>query len=195
MLCTRHALSGRATRSREIGLLAAVVHKRLVIAMADQPPRRVIQLTPPGAAPSLRCGSKDRLPSRLWNRVSARATGGRSPRCQSIDWSSVSSRNARRARRGSRRSPLRGRLGRSALPWWICDRRADRGIACRRRLPKRAVAVVGGPIRASIRSQPPPWSPWPKARTERTAAILLDQYHGALRRALDAIRQAVAHGE
>jgi tRNA modification GTPase len=33
------------------------------------------------------------------------------------------------------------------------------------------------------------------ARTERTAAILLDQYHGALSRALGDIRQAVARGD
>ncbi len=34
-----------------------------------------------------------------------------------------------------------------------------------------------------------------EARTERTAAILLDQYHGALRRAMDEIRQDVARGD
>jgi len=34
-----------------------------------------------------------------------------------------------------------------------------------------------------------------EARTERTAAILLDQYHGALRRALDAIERALAGNE
>ena len=32
-----------------------------------------------------------------------------------------------------------------------------------------------------------------EARTERTAAILLDQYHGALRRAMDQIEQALSH--
>ncbi len=34
-----------------------------------------------------------------------------------------------------------------------------------------------------------------EARTERTAAILLDQYHGALRRAFDEIEQAVGGGD
>ena len=34
-----------------------------------------------------------------------------------------------------------------------------------------------------------------EARTERTAAILLDQYRGALRRAIDEIRQDVARGD
>jgi tRNA modification GTPase len=38
------------------------------------------------------------------------------------------------------------------------------------------------------------WVALAEARTERTAAILLDQYQGALRRALDDIQQAVAHG-
>jgi tRNA modification GTPase len=33
-----------------------------------------------------------------------------------------------------------------------------------------------------------------EARTERTAAILLDQYQGALRRAMDGIRQAIGRG-
>jgi tRNA modification GTPase len=33
------------------------------------------------------------------------------------------------------------------------------------------------------------------ARTERVAAVLLDQYHGALRRALDAIRVAMTEGD
>ena len=34
-----------------------------------------------------------------------------------------------------------------------------------------------------------------QARTERTAAILLDQYHGALRRAMDEIRQDINRGD
>jgi len=34
-----------------------------------------------------------------------------------------------------------------------------------------------------------------EARTERTAAILLDQYHGALRRAIGEIEQAARHGK
>ena len=34
-----------------------------------------------------------------------------------------------------------------------------------------------------------------EARTERTAAILLDQYHGALRRAIDEIRQDIDRGD
>ena len=34
-----------------------------------------------------------------------------------------------------------------------------------------------------------------EARTERTAAILLDQYHGALRRAIDKIRRDFDRGD
>jgi tRNA modification GTPase len=39
------------------------------------------------------------------------------------------------------------------------------------------------------------WAALAEARTERTAAVLLDQYHGALRRALDEIQQAIDRGD
>ena len=54
---------------------------------------------------------------------------------------------------------------------------------------------IGFPGGTTTRLRRPRWLALAEARTERTAAILLDQYQGALRRAMDAIRQATGRGE
>ena len=106
----------------------------------------------------------------------------------------VSGRTDRRAtfrparRRGSGRPLPRRRLRRTPLPRRTGGRGDDPANARRSRLPGRTVARVARPARgrSDCRGRAATLA---QARTERTAAILLDQYHGALRRALDESRR------
>lgn len=93
----------------------------------------------------------------------------------------------------------------------IVQRRSDRSVEIHCHGGHAAVRMVQG-LLAQRGCRPMPWQTWaasqchdpiqaaallalPEARTLRTAAILLDQYHGALRRSVERIRGLLAAEE
>jgi tRNA modification GTPase len=176
------------------GFFAAVEHKGLVLAMSDYPSFRVIQLTPPGrgAIATLRIEGPKAVAA---VDVRFRTGNGRPLSTFSVDRLVVGRFGGddgesgeevvvRRCADGAvevhchgglaavaRIEQLLAAAGFATVPWqdWAGD-------------------VCGDPFMAAA------WVALAEARTERTAAILLDQYHGAFRRALDDIQQSVAHG-
>jgi tRNA modification GTPase len=104
-----------------------------------------------------------------------------------------------------------GRFGGEAGEEVVACRRSDTAVELHCHGGRAAVArIVESLVAAGC--QPVPWRDWTRTqaddpiaaaalvaladvRTERTAAILLDQYHGALRRAMDEIQQDIDRGD
>jgi tRNA modification GTPase len=162
--------------------------------MLDQPSLRVIQLTPPGrgAIATLRVEGATAVAA-----VDAcfRAGSGRPLSVFAVDRLAV-----------GRFAGAAGEPGEEVVVRRCSDGAVE--IHCH---GGRAAAARIEELLAAAGSQSVPWRDWARdfcgdpfaaaawialaeARTERTAAILLDQFHGALRRALDDIREAAAHG-
>ena len=172
---------------------------------ADYPPEATTSRCPqnphPASSNSPRRGVA-RSP-RCWSRGPARSRRSRACFARSADGLSRANRStglsldvlAKPTTRASKSSSVASRMIQSGCtateewpPWPVSKRRSSSKAA------KKRVARLGQTAR---RGSDPRRSPnRPGRRPNRaTAAILLDQYHGALRRELDTIRNALAEGD